>query len=65
MEECTKLVERRVRLNRVLPAAQNGIDVVLKFDRDGRLHVEYRELADEANRGKFALDLLYQAATGK
>jgi hypothetical protein len=64
-DECTKLLERDVKLKNILPAGQNGVKVVCRFDRDGKLRVQYTELADDSHNGEFAVDLLYREAAAK
>jgi molecular chaperone DnaK (HSP70) len=63
-EDSKQLLKREFTLMKGGPAHANGLVVKLRFDRDGRVEVEYQELLAPTNRDVIVINLIYNADAG-
>jgi molecular chaperone DnaK (HSP70) len=60
-DDCKRLLQREVHLQAAAAAGQNGVSIILRFDRDGRVELEFQELLAPSNRDIFVINFLYNA----
>jgi len=60
-DDAKKLLGKEIMLQKAAPAQTNGFVLRLRFDRDGRVEIEYEELLESRNRDIIVIDLIYNA----